>query len=296
MPLARADLSVRPARNDDLPGLRCLMETSKRAHLTLDWWTLDDWVSNPAFLVAQSDQRAVGFGIGVRDASPVAWLRALVAEDGLSIGVLLDALLPPMLDALRTQGGPTLACLAWPEWLAEQLPHYGFESMARVVTLCKDDESAPGRNLVTGALVRKAQPGDLEAIVTLDHAAFDVEWWYGPTTFHRMLNTPAHFIVAEQNGALAGYAYGDAPGLQAHISRLAVHPAHQRRGLGAELLGDLIAHFLAQDVTRITVNTQTDNEASLRLYRRWGFAPRGEPVTVWQISLGDPHGRPHATI
>jgi len=31
-----------PSRNDDLPGLRCLME-SKRDHLTLDWWTLDDW-------------------------------------------------------------------------------------------------------------------------------------------------------------------------------------------------------------------------------------------------------------
>ena len=285
MPLVRADLFIRPARNDDLPQLRYLMETSQRAHLALDWWSLDDWVGNPAFLVAQSDQRIVGFGMGVRDASPVAWLRALVAEDGSSPAVLLDVLIPPMLNALRVQGVPALACLAWAGWLSDQLPHYGFESVTRVMTLCKDDGIGPNRNSVAGLLVREAQPADLDAITALDHAAFDAEWWYGHNTFFRMLRDPARFVVVEQSGELVGYAFGDVSGLHAHVTRLAVHPARQRRGIGAQLLADLIAHFQAHDVARITVNTQTDNEASLRLYRRFGFAAMGAPVTVWRISL-----------
>jgi hypothetical protein len=56
------DLSVRPAWNHDLPELRRLIEMSSRAHLNLDWWTLDDWVGNPAFLVAQGDGRIVSLG------------------------------------------------------------------------------------------------------------------------------------------------------------------------------------------------------------------------------------------
>ena len=112
-PLRRADLILRPARDDDLPALHRLVETSARAHLHLDWWTLEEWIGNPACLVAQAGRRIVGLGMGVRDASEVAWLRAVVMEDSLSVNVLLDVLLPSMLAALRSQGIRQLACMAW---------------------------------------------------------------------------------------------------------------------------------------------------------------------------------------
>jgi len=279
-------LVVRPARNDDLAELRRLTETSSQVHLNLDWWALEDWVGNPAFLIAQSEGRIVGFGMGVRDATSVAWLRALVVGDGLGAGALLGAILPPMSDALRRQGVPALACLAWAEWLAERLPERGFVPMARVVTLRKDDGTAPPGPLVDGVRVREAQPADLNAVAAVDHAAFDAEWWYSYNTFGRMLHSPARFIVAERNGELAGYAFGDMLGTQAHVTRLAVHPAHQRQGIGAQLLANLIAHFQVQGVETFSVNTQAHNEESLRLYRRFGFAPVGKPVTVWWASLG----------
>lgn len=284
----RADLSVRPARGDDLPELRHLIETSSRAHLNLDWWTLDDWVGNPAFLVAESDARIVAFGVGVRDASPLAWLRALVVEDGLGVDALLDTLLPRLSDALRMQGVPALACLAWAEWLAEQLPRRGFAPMTHIVTLRKDHGMAPALALTHRVLVREARPADLDAVAVADHAAFEPEWWYGRGTFDRMLRGPARFVVAEREDAPVGYAFGDAPGLQAHIVRLAVHPAHQKHGIGARLLADLVSHWRAQGVSAITVNTQTYNEASLRLYRRFDFAPIGQPVTVWRLDLTGP--------
>lgn len=279
------DLSVRPARNHDLPELRRLIEMSSRAHVNLDWWTLDDWVGNPAFLVAESGARIVAFGMGVRDASPVAWLRTLVVEDGLGVEMVLDALLPPMSDALHLQGVPALACLAWAEWLAERLPAHGFVRMAQVVTLRKDRGTAPAFSAADRVPVREARPADLDAVAAADHAAFEPDWWYGRGTFDRMLRSPARFVVAERGGELVGYAFGDALGLRAHIVRLAVHPAHQKQGIGAQLLADLVSHWRAQGVNAITVNTQTYNEASLRLYRRFDFAPIGQPVTVWRLDL-----------
>jgi GNAT superfamily N-acetyltransferase len=70
-----------------------------------------------------------------------------------------------------------------------------------------------------------------------------------------MLHSPARFIVASARASLVGYAFGDALGLQAHIVRLAVHPAHQRQGVGAQLLADLSATGERNGVNAITVNT-----------------------------------------
>jgi [ribosomal protein S18]-alanine N-acetyltransferase len=224
-------------------------------------------------------------GMGVRDVAPVAWLRALVVEDGLGTGVLLDAILPPMLGALRTQGVSRLTCLTWAEWLSDKLPERGFAPVAHVVTLRKDDVAMPDDRFVARVLVRPTQPADLDAVTAIDHAAFAVEWWYSGTTFFRVLGSPDRFIVAERNGEPVGYAFGNVFGRQAHITRLAVHPAHQKRGIGTQLMRDLVPYFAACGVNTVTVNTQTHNENSLRLYRRFGFKPAGNAVTVWQRAV-----------
>jgi ribosomal-protein-alanine N-acetyltransferase len=284
-PLRRADLTVRPARDNDLPALRRLVETSARVHLHLDWWTLEDWIGNPACLIAEADQRIVGLGMGVRDASEVAWLRAVVMEDGLSVNVLLDVLLPSMLAALRLQGIRQLVCMAWANWLSDKLLEHSFSPMTRVVTLAQNDATFPPRKSMNGILLREAEPTDLDTITALDHAAFGTEWWYSGTTFFRVMHDQTRFIVVERNGLPVGYGFGHAFGAQAHITRLAVHPEQQGQGIGTRLLGALIMHFRAQGAETITLNTQMDNEDALRLYRHFGFTSAGDVVTVWRTYL-----------
>jgi ribosomal-protein-alanine N-acetyltransferase len=280
----RAELCVRPVTSDDLAALRRSVEESRRTHVQLDWWTWEDWVGNPGFLVAQEGRRIVGIGLGVRDVSPVAWLRAVVAEDGLSVGALLDALLPPMMAALRSQGVKALACLAWPEWLSEKLAERRFETLAQVMTLRKDDMTLPDARR-TGVRVRQASMAELDVVVAIDHAAFETAWWYGATTFLRALRTAMRFCVAEKRGQPVGYAFAHLNGTQVHITRLAVLPSHQLQGTGALMLADLIEHARIQGAEFITLNTQTHNENSLKLYRRFGFEPRGRAVTTWIRSI-----------
>jgi ribosomal-protein-alanine N-acetyltransferase len=280
----RAELRVRPVTSNDLAALRRLVEESRRTHVQLDWWTWEDWVGNPGFLVAQEGRRIVGIGLGVRDVSPVAWLRAVVAEDGLSVGALLDALLPPMTATLRSQGVKALACLAWPEWLSEKLAERSFETLAQVTTLRKDDMTLPDARR-TDARVREASMADLDVVVAIDHAAFETAWWYGATTFLRSWRSAMRFCVAEKRGQPVGYAFAHLNGTQAHITRLAVHPSHQLQGTGALMLADLIKHARIQGAESITLNTQTHNENSLKLYRRFGFEPRGRAVTTWIRSI-----------
>ena len=281
---SRAGWRVRPVTGNDLPELRRLVEESRHAHVQLDWWTWDDWIGNPGFLIALAGGRIVGIGLSARDASPVAWLRAVVAEDGLGVGALLDALLQPMMDALRSQGVQALACLAWPEWLSEKLPERNFEPLAQVVTLRKFDTTTPVTRW-PAAFIRAASMADLDAVTAIDHAAFETAWWYGETTFFRALRSAMRFCVAEREGQPIGYAFAHLNGPQAHITRLAVHPSHQRQGIGALMLADLIEHARTQGADTFTLNTQTHNENSLRLYRRFGFEPVGRAVTTWLRSI-----------
>lgn len=284
----RAELRVRPATSNDLVELRRLVEGSPHTHVQLDWWTWEDWVGNPGFLVAQEGRRIVGIGMGVRDVSPVAWLRVVVAEDGLDVDALLDALLPPMTATLRSQGVEALACLAWAEWLSEKLAGRGFEPLAQVITLRKDDMTPPDVRL-TDVRIREASQADLDAVVTIDHAAFETAWWYGGTTFFRAWRSAMRFCVAEREGQPMGYAFAHMNGSQAHVTRLAVHPSFQLQGTGALMLADLIKHARTQGAEFITLNTQTHNENSLKLYRRFGFEPMGRAVTAWIRSI-EPQG------
>jgi ribosomal-protein-alanine N-acetyltransferase len=170
--------------------------------------------------------------------------------------------------------------MAWSAWLADKLPERAFEPMAHVVTLRKDDMTVPP--LPPGkASVREANSADLDTITAIDHAAFEPDWWYGQTTFFRAMRSASYFVVAERDVQPVGYAFVHVSSTQAHVTRLAVHPAHQRQGIGALLLADLINHSRTQDVDTFTLNTQTYNENSLRLYRRFGFTETDTVVTVF---------------
>jgi ribosomal protein S18 acetylase RimI-like enzyme len=66
---------------------------------------------------------------------------------------------------------------------------------------------------------------------------------------------------------------------------LAVRPDAQGRGLGTALVGDLIDRILNSGGSRLTVNTQADNAASLALYHKLGFRLTGEQFLVYTYQV-----------
>jgi ribosomal-protein-alanine N-acetyltransferase len=70
-----------------------------------------------------------------------------------------------------------------------------------------------------------------------------------------------------------------------HLARLAVHPEFQGRGIGHALLHDLLVRFQERGAMRVTVNTQDNNHASLRLYRKAHFHLTGESYPVYEYPL-----------
>jgi len=66
-----------------------------------------------------------------------------------------------------------------------------------------------------------------------------------------------------------------------------VRPELQGRGVGRLLVADLIQQAERHGMYRLTVNTQSDNSASLALYRKIGFMKPGNVIRFTSCRFHD---------
>lgn len=172
----------------------------------------------------------------------------------------------------------------------------GFEVRERLHLLARhlpaDTSPAPP----TGVRLRRARRGDHEAVLALDHRAFDPFWRLDHAGLADALGaTPsARFRVAtDQGGGIAGYSIVGRASHRGYIQRLAVSPTCQGAGVGRVLLLDGIRWLDRRRVRRVLVNTQEANDAALGLYERAGFERQPGGLAVLAMSLGaDPCAEP----
>jgi len=135
--------------------------------------------------------------------------------------------------------------------------------------------------------VRPAREDDLPAIdaiynhyvretpITFDLDPFSDEQrreWFT----HYAASGPHQLVVAELDGAVAGYACSSRfrpKGAYATSVETTIYlaPGHTRRGLGAQLYAGLFARLEGEDVHRAYAGVTLPNPASLALHRRFGF-------------------------
>jgi GNAT superfamily N-acetyltransferase len=274
-------LEIRPARNDDLLGIERLLSYADRNYSGLEWWTVQEWLGSPSFLIALDPQnRVMGLMLTVTGDGPIDWLRA--------ISVVSDRYLKPLLDAsvqaVHKRGSTGLAFLGNAGWILSKLRQADFLMANQVVTLrCRGQwrfhHGPPGLE------VREATPADIDALLTVDHAAFTPLWWYDRRVLQRALNLAYCFDVAYLAGECVGYQLCTLRNRRGHIVRLATHPRWQRRGIAGRLLSTAIKTLDDAGAESVTVNTQEDNQTSLHLYQGFSFERVGQPWAVWFKSL-----------
>jgi len=92
---------------------------------------------------------------------------------------------------------------------------------------------------------------------------------------------PSDVLVAEADGAIAGYAaLGQSVSLASHshvleIRGLAVHPAHQRCGVGRRLVEACIEQARSRGARKLSLRVLGGNVAARRLYESCGFTAEG---------------------
>ena len=120
-------------------------------------------------------------------------------------------------------------------------------------------------------LIRDFQLKDIDEIVEIlklnnQYGFPEVD---GPEAMKRVKAcSAAVFLVCEIDGRVVGVVRGNYDGSRAIVHQLSVHPAYQRRGLGAALVREIVKKF--QQMGAPTVSA-TVTERSLPFWQKVGF-------------------------
>ncbi|MBD8868545.1 ribosomal protein S18-alanine N-acetyltransferase [Nocardioides donggukensis] len=121
-------------------------------------------------------------------------------------------------------------------------------------------------------MIRPAVDADLAEVAVLEASLFGADAWPATSLAEELTGPGRTVLVAEEEGAVAGYAIGMLAGDVADLLRLGVHPHRQRRGIAAALVEDLLARCRAGGAERVLLEVSSGNDAALAFYAAAGFA------------------------
>jgi ribosomal-protein-alanine N-acetyltransferase len=214
----------------------------------------------------------------------IAWLH-LFAADVPPGGPAAWALLWPearkILSGMRL--GSTWAMATQP-WLLDLLRSSGFSESGAVIAYCQQ----PLKLRPVSELMQRIVPlreDDLPRVEALDRAAFAPPWQMDSDALRETLNRSLLAAVVPDRDRIAGYFMAVATPHGVHLTRLAVHPQDQNRGIGRALTTHLLNYFHRAGAPWITVNTQRENHRSRQLYQSMGFSEMQEVYPVLRADL-----------
>ncbi|MEE2521217.1 ribosomal protein S18-alanine N-acetyltransferase [Pseudarthrobacter sp. J75] len=137
---------------------------------------------------------------------------------------------------------------------------------------------------------------DIPAVHAMELRLFPVDAW-PVSMFHDELGQAStrHYVVAESEGRILGYA-----GLMciqpiADIQTIAVEPEAEGRGIGSAMLTSLIGEARRRGAEDVLLEVRADNPRAQQLYLRFGFEqihvrPRyyrdGTDALIMRLQLG----------
>ena len=111
-------------------------------------------------------------------------------------------------------------------------------------------------------------------IAELEKCCFSDPWSVNSITSE--LNNPLSlWVVAVDGEKLVGYVGSQSVLGWADMMNLAVAPEFRRKGIGEELVNQLIDHLQNNDVSCLTLEVRSSNEPAITLYEKMGFCEVG---------------------
>ena len=125
--------------------------------------------------------------------------------------------------------------------------------------------------------IRPATATDLDAVVALELTCLGADAWSRGLVEQGIAAAlpTVSYLVAEVDGVVVGHAVASAAGDDAELQRIAVAPAHRRRGLAGELLAAVESRAAADGATRLLLEVREDNAAAAAFYESRGVVEVG---------------------
>jgi len=277
---------VRKAAKADKLEIANLIHFETHVHRHLGWRMPLDWLGTQPYYALEKDGRVIASLACPEDPQSVAWIRLFcVANRRIAAQDAWQQLWPKVLNDYKNH--PVIfTAMPLNTWFERILLESGFEPAHHVEMLVWNPPLVyhPGKRDTIH--IRKMKREDLEDVFRVDCEAFDEPIWRNSLDALKIAFVQAVYsTVAEDQTGIIAYQIGTRSPTGGHLARLAVSPKMQSRGVGGMLVHDLLTYFRHQGDTTVTVNTQTDNHASLALYKSFGFKSTGEVYPVYVLRM-----------
>lgn len=275
---------VRPADFRDHQQLSNLIFFETRLHRHMDWRSPLELLGGPFYWALEEGGQVIAALASSPEAKGISWVRLFVYAGRWDVDHAWNMLWTTTKEEISRSGGATVAAIAMHPWFQQVLAASGFKNRQNIVMLEWRYQPWAGSE-TNGIRIRKMTEADLPEVEKTDAASFTPLWQNPLDTLRRAFSQTLFATVAEDEHGIVGYQLTTGGRTHAHLARLAVHPSAQGRGAGRSLLNELFARLTQMGVTRLTVNTQSDNEASLGLYQKMGFLRTGEEYPVYTFEI-----------
>ena len=284
--MLQTKIDIIPYERQHRNELMNLSYYSHWVHKHLDWYKTGQWIDRDEGIIylAWQDDKLVGYLALSLPLHGASWIRLLGIHEDYSPRPIIDQLWRAAESHAMRMGVNRFAVLMVTGWLAPYIGGLGFNYVEDIVTLNRTKNILPPAP-ESPVKVYPANTDDIAMITRVDHLAFQPPWQMAGQDLWQAFRIAASSTVAVLDDEIVGYQISTRHRVAGHLARLAVLPNRQGNRIGSMLLYNLLDKFDKRGIKSITVNTQTSNVSSQKLYTHYGFEHNGFDLAVWQKDI-----------
>jgi len=249
-------------------------------HRHLDWRTPMDWMGESPFLLLEKDREIQAVLICPAEVEGIFWIRLFAGIEISGIDEYFDLLFIEAGKWIMSHSKDAIVTsIAYLDWMRNLLLNHGFSVYQNVVQLQWMGTGIPKVN-VGEIEIRPMKRGNLHRVTEIDRFCFEKIWRHSIEAFESAFEQTSYSTLLLKDKEIIAFQMSTSQRRRAHIARLAVLPQFQGRGFGTALVVDMLRRFNKPLINEITVNTQQDNQNSLRLYKRLGFVETNDSFPI----------------
>ncbi|MEW6172671.1 MAG: ribosomal protein S18-alanine N-acetyltransferase [Bacillota bacterium] len=131
------------------------------------------------------------------------------------------------------------------------------------------------------------EPEHIDEILEIEKVSFPQPWSRETFLFEMVLNQLADYVVALHNDSLVGYGGMWLVLDEAHVTNIAVHPRYRNKGIGGQILRELIRLAAMRGLKKMTLEVRPSNSPARKLYEGFGFVQKGVRKRYYQDNNED---------
>ena len=123
-------------------------------------------------------------------------------------------------------------------------------------------------------ILEKMNASHVAEIAQLEKLCFS-DPWSEKSVASELENKLSYWLVAVEDGTVAGYIGSQTVCGETDMMNVAVHPAHRRKGIAEALILELVEALKAMESHCLTLEVRASNVPAIALYEKLGFSEIG---------------------